>query len=192
MAGGGGNDIYTVDDAGDVVIELPGGGIDEIRSSISYTLGLSLENLTLLGSSNINATGNLAANIIAGNAGNNIINGGLGQDRLTGNAGADRFSFQSLEDSGKTMYTSDLITDFLAAQGDRIDLSTIDAISSSVANDAFAFVGISAFSAAGQVRNFNWGGITYVELNTDSNLNTTEMMISVSGNLVLGQLDFLL
>jgi Ca2+-binding RTX toxin-like protein len=192
LSGGGGNDTYTVDDAGDVVIELPGGGVDGIRSSIDYALGLFLENLTLLGSGNVNATGNWTANTIAGNAGNNIINGGLGQDTLTGNAGADRFSFQGLEDSGKTMNTSDVITDFLAAQGDRIDISAIDAISSSPSNDAFVFVGASAFSAAGQVRSFTAGGITYVALNIDSNLNTTEMMISLSGALALKQSDFML
>jgi Ca2+-binding RTX toxin-like protein len=192
LSGGGGNDTYTVDDAGDVVIELPGGGVDQIRSSVDYTLGFALENLTLLGSGNVNATGNWTANTIAGNAGNNIINGGLGQDTLTGNAGADRFSFQGLEDSGKTMNTSDVITDFLAAQGDRIDISAIDAISSSPSNDAFVFVGASAFSAAGQVRSFTAGGITYVALNIDSNLNTTEMMISLSGALALKQSDFML
>jgi Ca2+-binding RTX toxin-like protein len=192
MAGGGGNDTYTVDDASDVVVEFQASGSDHVRSSVNYVLGAFIENLTLLGTGNINATGNLTANSIAGNAGRNIITGGLGLDTLTGNAGSDGFIFQELEDSGKTMNTSDIITDFNAAQGDRIDLSAIDAISSSLANDAFVFVGVSAFSAAGQVRSFAWNTLTYVELNTDSNLSTIEMMISLSGTLVLAQPDFLL
>src|SRR5690606_9497695 len=48
MIGGAGNDTYYVDDAGDVVIELAGDGVDVIQSSISYTLGSNVENLVLL------------------------------------------------------------------------------------------------------------------------------------------------
>jgi Ca2+-binding RTX toxin-like protein len=192
MTGGGGNDTYTVDDAGDVVEEFQESGSDHVRSSVSYVMAAFLENLTLLGTGNINAMGNRSSNSIVGNAGSNIITGGLGLDTLTGNAGSDRFIFQGLEDSGKSMNSSDVITDFKSAQGDRIDLSAIDAISSSLANDAFVFVGVSAFSAAGQVRSFTWNALTYLELNTDSNLSTIEMMISLSGTLALAQPDFLL
>ena len=39
MRGGLGNDIYVVDQAGDVVDESGGGGTDLVRSAISYTLG---------------------------------------------------------------------------------------------------------------------------------------------------------
>lgn len=92
MMGGFGDDTYTIDNVGDVVIELPGSGTDAIRSSVSYTIGNFVENLSLIGSSNVNATGNRAFNIIAGNAGDNVLHTGGGTaDRLAGGAGNDTY-----------------------------------------------------------------------------------------------------
>ena len=61
MVGGAGNDTYVVDATGDVVTEAAGEGTDLVQSSVSFTLGANVENLTLTGTGNINATGNSAA-----------------------------------------------------------------------------------------------------------------------------------
>ena len=74
MVGGTGNDTYVVDSSGDVVTESSTtGGTDTVQSSVSYTLGANVENLTLTGTGNINATGNTGDNTLTGNAGNNIL-----------------------------------------------------------------------------------------------------------------------
>ncbi|WP_428667705.1 M10 family metallopeptidase C-terminal domain-containing protein [Reyranella sp.] len=96
MAGGAGNDTYYVNGAGDSVIEASGAGTDLVFSSASYSLsGQYLENLTLIGSGNINGTGNSLANTLTGNSGNNALNGGAGADVLTGGSGDDTFVFDS-------------------------------------------------------------------------------------------------
>lgn len=83
MAGGLGNDTYLVNAATDVVVEAASGGTDTVRATASYTLAAQVENLTLDGTANINATGNTLNNTITGNAGNNILNGGTGVDFLS-------------------------------------------------------------------------------------------------------------
>src|SRR6185369_10763168 len=81
MIGGQGNDTYTVDNAGDVVTELPGEGTDLVQSSVNYTLSANVENITLTGtSSGVNATGNALANVLTGNSGTNVLTGGAGDD----------------------------------------------------------------------------------------------------------------
>ncbi|MCC7427594.1 MAG: hypothetical protein IT557_11860, partial [Alphaproteobacteria bacterium] len=80
MAGGGGNDNYTVDDAGDVVVELAGQGtIDVVSTTLAtYVLPSEVERLFFIGAGNAALTGNALANVIYGGAGNDTINGGAG------------------------------------------------------------------------------------------------------------------
>ncbi len=93
MVGGAGDDIYIVDSVGDVVEEYSDQGEDTIQTSISYILdNPNIENLTLIGTANINATGvagNKEFHTITGNSGNNVIDGRGGLDMLDGGAGND-------------------------------------------------------------------------------------------------------
>ncbi len=93
---------------------------DTLQSAITRTLPNNVENLRLIGTNNINGTGNAGNNNITGNSGNNQINGRAGIDTLTGGLGADTFIFQFGQ---STISTSDRITDF-AINSDKIDLLT--------------------------------------------------------------------
>jgi len=65
------------------------GGIDEVRSSVDFTLGSHLENLTLTGTADIDGAGNSLDNLLLGNAGANLLRGGKGNDTLNGGGGID-------------------------------------------------------------------------------------------------------
>ena len=115
LKGGIGNDNYIVGSTSDVIIESFNPGIDfegnvidldieVVRSSVSYTLGNNLENLTIrsVSTNSINATGNALDNIINidigdpsvksylfGDAGNDYLSGGGGEKTLNGGTGND-------------------------------------------------------------------------------------------------------
>jgi hypothetical protein len=75
------NDQYTVTSALDRIAESPDGGIDTVRSSVSYTLPDHVENLVLTGSA-VNGIGNAAQNVFRGTAANNTFDGGDGIDTV--------------------------------------------------------------------------------------------------------------
>jgi len=87
------NDQFYVNSTADIILG-GGGGWDTVISSVDWTLGADLDNLSLVGRAT-SATGNDAGNFIVGNRFDNIINGGRGIDRLTGGAGADTFVFDA-------------------------------------------------------------------------------------------------
>lgn len=89
LNGGLGDDILIVDNAGDLVAELSGEGMDEVRSSIDYALNANVENLRLMGAAAIDGYGNALDNIIRGNEAVNLLLGAGGADKLYGYGGDD-------------------------------------------------------------------------------------------------------
>jgi Ca2+-binding RTX toxin-like protein len=127
MRGGDGNDTYFAGSSTDVVEELANQGVDLVISSASFTLSGDVENLTLIGTADINGFGNNLNNILIGNAAINILDGADGADKLTGGAGADVFVFSSL--LGGTDITLDYLsgTDKVQVSG-AIDIGNGDAV----------------------------------------------------------------
>jgi len=89
LVGGAGDDIYIVNNTKAKVTETSGNGSDTVYSSVTFVLGNNLENLVLMGNSNINAKGNSLNNNLIGNNGNNIVDGQAGNDILDGRSGND-------------------------------------------------------------------------------------------------------
>jgi Ca2+-binding RTX toxin-like protein len=81
MVGWKGNDVYFVGDLGDVVVENPDEGTDEVRTTLSdTTAAANVERLTGLLDTGQTLRGNALGNLIAG---------GAGADRMVGGAGDD-------------------------------------------------------------------------------------------------------
>lgn len=81
LAGLGGNDAYVIG-AGDTVVEAANGGTDTVVSGITHTLATNVENLTLIGFSASNGTGNALDNVLNGllSLAGNTLTGGSGND----------------------------------------------------------------------------------------------------------------
>lgn len=121
-----------------------------------------------------------------GGAGNDIILANELENRLTGGGGGDVFTFADgdaqagwLRADGKKQL-ADTIADFASGQ-DRIDLSAIDAVRGTEANDAFSWIGSAAFSnVAGQLRAVASGGHVRIEGDTDGN-GIADLVIIATG-----------
>jgi Ca2+-binding RTX toxin-like protein len=159
MAGGAGDDLYYVDNVGDVVTESAGGGTDRINSYVSLTLRANIETLALRGSDNLKGAGNALDNLIAGNNGDNVLKGGLGLDTMIGGAGDDLFKF----DTALSPANVDAITDFtVGADGLQLENSVFTALGAAgvLAADAF-HTGASAADASDRIIYDNATGALY-------------------------------
>jgi VCBS repeat-containing protein len=130
IVGGAGDDVMNGTSGADIVYGQAGD--DEISSADGAD--------TLFGGNDDDT--------LNGGAGNDVLNGGLGRDDLTGGTGADIFRFYLAAES--TAAGLDRIRDFTASQGDKIDLSLIDANTVLAGNNDFTPVA-SFTGVAGQL-----------------------------------------
>jgi Ca2+-binding RTX toxin-like protein len=193
LIGNGGND--TLRGAGGIDFLDGSGGIDTVDCSdktaaLRITLGDALVGTVKVGGvteetlaeiENVFGgrgrdaiTGSQVRNVLSGNAGDDTINGvagndllvgGLGRDSLTGGLGRDLFDFNAVTESRRGALHDTV--NFRRTEGDKIDLSTIDAdIDGTAGNQAFRFIGASAFTGLdGQLR-FS-GGLLQGDVNGD-------------------------
>jgi Ca2+-binding RTX toxin-like protein len=168
MDGGAGNDLFHAN-AGDVVTDT-GGGTDEVRTNVSWTLGAGLENLTFdsFGDDHsipgLVGTGNELNNVLNGGAGEAVtldgragndslvgtgfadtLTGGTGNDTLLGGGSSDSFIFAAAPGAAN----ADLISDF-ASGADKLRLD----------GSVMANVGASGDFAAGDARFYAAAGAT--------------------------------
>ena len=129
FAGTASKTIFYVDSVSDKLTDVSDTDSDQVYSTVSYTLPEHVENLQLIGSAALNATGNSGNNVLTGNGYDNVLNGGAGNDTLiggwghdtlTGGSGADVFLFNSVLRSDSV----DKITDFTVGT-DKIGLSSV-------------------------------------------------------------------
>jgi Ca2+-binding RTX toxin-like protein len=115
LVGGTGNDLFVAENASDAASDvfLGGGGIDSVRSAVSFDLGASnvsdIDNLIYNGSAGATLTGNISDNSLisqgAGNdtliavGGNNTLDGGQGDNFLIGGSGNDYFIVNTTGDT---------------------------------------------------------------------------------------------
>jgi Ca2+-binding RTX toxin-like protein len=150
LSGVAGSDRYYVDEAGDVVDESMAGsnGVDTVNSYITFNLANTkvvhgaVEDLVLLGSGRLNATGNALANHITGNAGSNVVDGLAGNDWLTGGGGNDFFLFDTAPNASTNF---DRVLDFNVAMDTiRLENAIFTRLAVGMLADAAFHVGAAA------------------------------------------------
>ncbi|MGB0854228.1 MAG: calcium-binding protein [Pikeienuella sp.] len=127
-----------------------------------------------------------------GGSGTDMIYGGRGIDVMTGGGGRDRFIFFNERHSGVGEGQRDIITDFSVEDGERIELSRLDADLTQARAQAFSFIGEDEFSAAGQLRfDQSSGTSTIVQADIDGD-GFADFEIELTGLIDLTAANFLL
>jgi Ca2+-binding RTX toxin-like protein len=151
MIGGAGNDTFVVDDSGDTVVEGLNAGTDTVKSSIDYTLGSNVENLTLMGTAGLSGTGNELGNTISGNAGANTLTGNNGNDTLNGGTGADQMIGGAGNDTYYIDDVGDTVTETLNSGTDAVKSSIAYALGDNVEN--LTLIGTADIDGTGNALN---------------------------------------
>ena len=155
MEGNDGDDAYIVDNAGDVVVELAGEGIDTVVTALNYTLTANVDNLQGTSEDSVhpqNLIGNELSNYIWGSNADNYIDGGAGADRLIGYDGSDTYV---VDNAGDIIYEQ---AGFSAGSSDLVATDISYTLSDNIENmQARIIAGTAALSLTGNsLNNFIW------------------------------------
>ncbi|MBL8571852.1 MAG: M10 family metallopeptidase C-terminal domain-containing protein [Phreatobacter sp.] len=176
--GGAGNDLLAS------IENITGGDGNDILTGDGFT------NVLSGGAGNDTVSGGGGIDYLSGGTGDDVLVGGARRDRLTGDAGADTFRMTLLSDTPAGS-DRDLIVDFSQAQGDRIDLSALDADAAAAGDQAFTLIGTAAFTGvAGELR-YTVGQNNIMLLEGDVNGDrVADLQIDVIGNFAMKASDF--
>ena len=96
LTGGAGNDLIVVNNAADVLVNISAS--DTVESSVSYSLPAGVNNIQLIGTANLMARGNGAAQTLTGGQGADTLVAGTGAATLVAGSGNDTFVVNSSAD----------------------------------------------------------------------------------------------
>ncbi|WGS22833.1 MULTISPECIES: M10 family metallopeptidase C-terminal domain-containing protein [unclassified Bradyrhizobium] len=183
-------------------IDLHPGAFSSIGGLV-HNIGIATNTIiqtAIAGSGNDTLIANDYACTLVGGAGNDTMIGGAGADRLvagsgvdtmTGGGGADTFVFAT-GDVTAASGTHDLITDFVSGL-DHIDLSGIDAISTTSVHDAFRFIGLSGFDHTAGELDYSYNsslGETVLQGDTNGD-GIADFAIDLTGNIAIAASDLI-
>ncbi|MBM6596604.1 family 16 glycosylhydrolase [Microvirga pudoricolor] len=192
LVGGNGSDHLLGGRGADVLTGGAGNDLLEGGRGLDVLDGGAGRDVLMGGHGNDLLVGGGGKDAISGDQGNDVLIGGTGSDILTGGDGADSFVYSTLADSAVRTVHRDLIQDFSQAQGDRIDMSGLDANAALVGDQAFSFIGAAAFSGtAGELRASSAGDRTLVrgDVNGDG---LADFIVALKGAVTLAATDFVL
>ncbi|MFN3859602.1 MAG: tandem-95 repeat protein [Caulobacter sp.] len=184
VATGEGMDLFSQ------VNRLTGSGFDDVLTgnSVNNLMSGGAGNDVLSGGEGIDTLygddgadtlwGGIGGDNLYGGAGNDRIIGGVGNDKMWGGAGADTFVILA-ESTGGSLET-DFIHDFNAAEGDRVDLSAIDANTLLSGDQGFSIVN-SVGSGYGEMVLVYANGQTTLRLYTNGD-KTVDYQIRLDGD----------
>ena len=186
-SGGSGADTYLVDALTDTIFEQAFNGTDTVQTSVNWTLASDFENILIISTGKVSATGNSVANVMTGGSGynamsglggNDTITGMGGNDTLTGGGGVDQFVFVSAA-SGK-----DTIADFNALDGGQDENDTL--VFTGLLTGTFAYLGTGLFTGGSDDSEARVSGNT-LQIDTDGN-GVVNITIIMTGLVTASQL----
>ena len=179
--GAGGADILTGDAGNDTFIIRTGAtatiadsaGVDTVKTFVTYNgsaVTTGIENITLMGATAIDATGNALNNVLTGNGANNTLIGGAGADTLIGGAGTNNLQ-------GGTGTDTYVVTN-------AADTFTGEAAGAEV--DTVQYSGVAAFILAANIENITLTNATLATALTSGNASNNTMVGNAFANTMTG------